>query len=846
MKKILALVAVLLALGTVAFFYFQNENKYGDAAPIENSIPSHFPIALETENWNRLFAKLDTLSYGEAFNAQDWYIGSKIHVNYLKSLLNTAQLSETVQGKGLIAFGNAGNSQLGLLIAQQLPATITLEQILTKLKAANIEFSEHTFENESIITLKNFEGINQASFAIYQGLLLCSFKPSFVEEAMLSIQNTSSSWSSLNESITGLEDAKLYFKPSELNYLAGYFLKTNASALMNSFEAISGNSLFQLNFFKNELSLNGYAMHGSNTLIDTLKAANPADNYWLNLLPSNTAFHKMIGFGEKGFNTSELDLKTVLNEVNGSITLYTLESFNETLQDRRGALLPVYSKECLETFQSLDSAFMEEKKINDYNIYKTRLGDIFNKAFQLENYFDKQVYVVAFNDYLIVSSNIAVIEQYINALNQNDLMQSYPVNMDFKSALASKTNLDLYANLTLLQPYLSNITTENTWQKSIAVLNMQYANIGDKTFCQGIVRFKTEQSAISKNLWATSLDTLAEFKPQLVKNHNTNEQEILVQDLANNLYLLNTSGNVQWKIAISGKIQGDIYQIDYYNNRKLQYVFNTETKIYVVDRNGDNVDGFPISLPSKASNEMLVINYDNAGKYRYMVACDNGNIYGYEQNGSPLAGWSPLSNVGIVKEAIQHQVIGGKDYIFFNNDQGRFYALNRKGEERFPSVNTSNGNNNFAVLDKVFIGGDQGIVSEIDLTGKLKTKTILDSSYVVFHPAFSILEDTKAYAFAAAKDFKFQLSQWKNFASYQTPKHIERMESLVNNNNLWFILYTSDAVYLIDEIGNLHPDFPVATKGAIRLVYLIEGKDRILLYCDTEGKVQAKEIKWTN
>ena len=437
MKKFLALIAVLLALGTVAFFYFQKENSYGDAAAIENAIPSQFPIALESANWERLFAKLDTLSYGEIFNKQDWYIGSKIHVKYLNALLAEASLLNSTGDNGLIAYGNAGNSQLGLFMAQELSRPMDVQELESILKERNIKHTKYLFENQDILSIQNFEGVAEATVSIYKGLLLCSFKSSFVEEAILSLSNTESSWQQLAESISGAEDVLLYVKPKELNYLAAYFLKTDAFDLMNTLDHISGNTLLQINFFENELNLNGYAANGDGTLLDTIQNANPADNYWLNLLPSNTAYYKMIGFGDNGFNLVEqLSVKTLLNEINGSITLYTLESFNEVLSDRQGALIPLKEAESFEILKSLDSTIVKTKVLNNYTIYSSELGDLINTSFGLQDYFNAQIYFVNVDDYMILSSNESVVEQYINAVAEEDLMQRYETNVDFKNSLA--------------------------------------------------------------------------------------------------------------------------------------------------------------------------------------------------------------------------------------------------------------------------------------------------------------------------------------------------------------------------------------------------------------------------
>ena len=71
------------------------------------------------------------------------------------------------------------------------------------------------------------------------------------------------------------------------------------------------------------------------------------------------------------------------------------------------------------------------------------------------------------------------------------------------------------------------------------------------------------------------------------------------------------------------------------------------------------------------------------------------------------------------------------------------------------------------------------------------------------------------------------------------------MESFVYQDKRWFVLTTESQSYLIDEIGNLHPDFPV-NSTLVRFVNLIPGKQRLMVYPDFQGRLRTIEIGWTN
>ena len=83
---------------------------------------------------------------------------------------------------------------------------------------------------------------------------------------------------------------------------------------------------------------------------------------------------------------------------------------------------------------------------------------------------------------------------------------------------------------------------------------------------------------------------------------------MIIQDGNKNIYLINEKGKRLWKKQLGGLILDKINQLDYYKNGKLQYVFNTEDSLYILDRLGRNVENFPIELNSKqnADTHLLI------------------------------------------------------------------------------------------------------------------------------------------------------------------------------------------------------------------------------------------------
>ena len=68
--------------------------------------------------------------------------------------------------------------------------------------------------------------------------------------------------------------------------------------------------------------------------------------------------------------------------------------------------------------------------------------------------------------------------------------------------------------------------------------------------------------------------------------------------------MTSSKGNILWKRQLGGIILDNINQIDFYKNKKIQYVFNTEDSLYIIDRLGQNVEDFPPSLGQKLKEDI--------------------------------------------------------------------------------------------------------------------------------------------------------------------------------------------------------------------------------------------------
>jgi len=231
------------------------------------------------------------------------------------------------------------------------------------------------------------------------------------------------------------------------------------------------------------------------------------------------------------------------------------------------------------------------------------------------------------------------------------------------------------------------------------------------------------------NLYANAfLDKDAVTRQYLLRNHNNDQREVIVQDKLAQLYQIDLQGNINWKVALDGTIHGGIYQVDYYNNRKLQYLMVTDSLVHIIDRNGKEIEGFPKphGITSQI-NGLNMVDYDNTKRYRYLVTANRGEIYLFDKEVKLLDNWSPLNIDAMLASTPYHSRIGGKDFFVVVENTNKIHLLNRRGQAYpgFP-VNLSQriaGDHYFkkspslSISELVVVSAD-GLQTRVSLLGK--------------------------------------------------------------------------------------------------------------------------------
>ena len=187
----------------------------------------------------------------------------------------------------------------------------------------------------------------------------------------------------------------------------------------------------------------------------------------------------------------------------------------------------------------------------------------------------------------------------------------------------------------------------------------------------------------SSALWSMEVGAAVQRGPWLVEDHLSRTRMLLVQDEKNRIALISCTGKLMWRMELDGPILGDVHQVDRYRNGKLQMLFNTAKRIHLIDRNGKNVERFPIDLKEAASGPLSVFDYENKKDYRVLVPTEAKHLLNFDMNAQAVTGWAPPATSDVCQVPVEHLRVRGKDHVILVDDGGRITVLDRKGNPRY-------------------------------------------------------------------------------------------------------------------------------------------------------------------
>lgn len=778
MRKAIVAILALILIGGIGYFLIPVDptNTKSSYSVAIDAIPNNAAFIIRTNSpkakWNNIISTPLGKSVGGFESIKS--IGS-----FIENLDSLSKIEKSINSvlnnsNSFISGHVSGVNTTSLLF------TISNDEINHKHVNSFLEKTLHdytpltkTYEETKITSFSKKE--NSICFAVHENVLMITNSSILIEKSVRqlksgkSLSNNNGFRKLLKTSDKDL-DANLFINYSEFGKSISKFSHKNFSPI-KYFNNFGSWAEVDLNIKTQGLMLNGFSMASDsvNSYLSSFIDEEAQPLLTSSILPENTgmmlylsynSFHTYYSKFEKHLAEKQILYKHQKNILNinkkynftvegdffgwigNEVCLFATEGSSDNWNETFGlAIRSVDIQKAKEGLNAIHNS-TKNRKETDYQNFKI-------KNLGLTNFFDLTLgqqfkwvtnsYYITLEDYVVFANSESQLKHIINSyLRGKTLVKNIQFN-EFYNQFNDKSNLFFYNNFKkgshLWAGFLSEDLTKNFESQRDSIqqlgsIGLQINNQKKMFFTNLFLNYNSVEESQNLSLTECKLDTSYSIKPWIVKNHYTKEKEIIIQDDANKLYLINNIGKVIWEKQLEAQIIGEIAQVDRYKNDKLQYTFVTKNKFHQIDRNGKNVKGYPITLKAEATKGLTVLDYDKNRNYRILLT-QGKNIHNFDVNGKLIKGWKFKSNTKItIKPALLQ--VGKKDYIIIADKAGKVRVLNRKGEDRIelnttlPSV-ASNYNlwkNNALSNSGVIATDTTGTIHFVKLSDELETFTI--------------------------------------------------------------------------------------------------------------------------
>ncbi|MAE07736.1 MAG: hypothetical protein CL661_03125 [Bacteroidetes bacterium] len=654
----------------------------------------------------------------------------------------------------------------------------------------------------------------------------------------------------LKQSAGAKVQARVYIQYSELSDILEPILNADNQDAAKLISSFANWSEMDILLKDNELILSGFSIaETEDKYLRKLEGQQSVKLKALNIIPYNANTVVWLGIPDfsKYFyknnleSTSEtissnlnFDINKLINQIGDEIVFAS--SANSLLSFTTNSWLIVKmldNKSAIENLKRivLNTGNTKTTRHNNYEINKINktsfIPDVFGDAFSvIENN-----YYTFIGDYAVFANSESALKSLISYFETGKTLDLNDNFKTFSDNISSQSNLLVYIEPGELRGRLAEYFNNNV-VKEIAInekvinsfqgLAFEFSTGDPLLFTNFYIKYSKEHHEEDLALWKVQLDDDIVWGPYLVSDHQTNNQNIIVFDKRRSMYLINSSGQILWKKKLDNIPISNIFQIDYYKNGKIQYLFNTPDYIYLIDKLGRNVTGFPKKLHSKATNGVVVFDYLNNRDYRLLIAQSDKRVYNYSIKGKEIKGWKLPHTQNLVIEPVTRLVANKKDYIIISDIDNEIKIVNRKGNNRInlSGILKKAKNSDYYVNQT----NSKGIILTTDEMGRLvyiSSKGKLDhTDFGKFSPDhFFIYKDfngdnSKDFIFIDGNDLKV-FDRFKNeLFSYHFESEITIKPSFFNLGKrqrvLGVVADKERTIYLFDNKGNI-----IISKGLV-------------------------------
>lgn len=269
----------------------------------------------------------------------------------------------------------------------------------------------------------------------------------------------------------------------------------------------------------------------------------------------------------------------------------------------------------------------------------------------------------------VISGSMKAVEEYVSGRALEYTLSEYMADAGQADLLAARKS-SFVAYLSLSEDYK---ILDNVFKTSF--LNMAAPLYKDAEYSPMIFSVAPGKDAPSLSLDILNLKLQQTKAPAFerdttvvvpkgpfeVKNSGTGKMNKFYQNSHLSL-CLSENGKDLWGVPFKEPLCGTAYNVDYYANGKLQIIFGAGSRIYMIDRLGRYVTGFPVDLKKDILVGPDVYDFNGTKKYNIMVLHKDNTLEMYNLKGEKPASWKGIRAEETIKSLPEKISVGGSTF----------------------------------------------------------------------------------------------------------------------------------------------------------------------------------------
>lgn len=704
MKRKITLTAVLCIVALILLYIFVWRSG-SEHTPSLLAIPSNAAVVADIP---------DLKNFGEILNAESMQQLQSLQLmfdltrglNLLISIASSHQELSTDISEGTVTAGGImlTERKMDFVYVIQLDEAkrFHVEDAGVILRSQKPSVNMHEYEKENIYEFTYGDTAVSFSAAKVFGLFIFSTSSVLTENAVLHLKTGKSlteetEFKKVYDAVQKKGNASFLFSMKACAAYLASFANGSHTAAVQKLQNFASWVGFHTDVHADEILLKGFASSADDKML-AHTAGNMQDNAQPELekcyalLPENVASASVLNTEElHAYGTHKLQSTAndmLFEKLHPLMKQVMLSGFAETLsgkfEEKIFIMLPVTdSAAAMQALSGITKPDTAQYK--NYPVKKLLNTDVLNALTGFSGV--KQYFYTCINSVLLFHTSASQVQ---NSIEHFIATQHTPAAEQFPATVAQQ-NFSFYLDLQSAEQIISNVLNtkaENSVTQNFSLFEkfnpvlLQFRKETALFSFEGSITYRSQKSNRISTAWKTLLDAPIVTEPLVIYNHLTRQNNIVVYDSLQQVYLLSADGTITWKKQITSPIHGNVFPVDFYGNNKTQLLFATENNIQMLDLSGNVAEGFQIDFTSAAVNNLAVFTNSATGSYIFFIACDNGNIYGFDKDGKPLQGWSPLQGAGTVHTTLVYAATATEDFFVYANTSNTVFIKNGKGETR--------------------------------------------------------------------------------------------------------------------------------------------------------------------